>query len=354
MFLIRADGNAKIGAGHLMRCMTVAEELAALQGRDAIRFICADQASAELVRENGFQAHVLNTDYREPEQEPKEWRKLFDSQVTLDSGGVPLILVDSYFVTDRYLSELRELGYVVLMDDMGQHAYPVDCVVNYNAPATLGCYRELYRDRDVKLLVGSSFVPIRHQFVDTGYRVRENAKNVLITTGGGDSENIAGKILEGLHCEDMEFYVVAGRFHPHVQDLNRFAKCRDNVHICHDVKDMAGLMARCDVAVTAGGSTVYELASVGVPFICFSYAENQEPLTEYIKNSGVACEAGAWHRDTQGTMERIKIQFSDLIRDGQRREMLSRSERSITDGLGAARLAGELIRCKEWRGRSGT
>ena len=46
MFLIRADGNAKVGAGHLMRCMTVALELAELMGRDDVRFVCADADSA--------------------------------------------------------------------------------------------------------------------------------------------------------------------------------------------------------------------------------------------------------------------------------------------------------------------
>lgn len=59
MILIRADGNARIGMGHLMRCMTVAEELAMLQGsREGICFVCADEASGEFVRENGFRSYL--------------------------------------------------------------------------------------------------------------------------------------------------------------------------------------------------------------------------------------------------------------------------------------------------------
>ena len=70
MILIRADGNARIGMGHLMRCMTVAEELAMLQGsREGICFVCADEASGEFVRENGFRSYVLGTDYRDMESE---------------------------------------------------------------------------------------------------------------------------------------------------------------------------------------------------------------------------------------------------------------------------------------------
>lgn len=346
MFLIRADGNAKVGAGHLMRCMTIAEELTALQEQETVCFVCADAESANLVREKGFQVHVLNTDYSKMEQESEKWGK-FVSTLNVQGGiDSPLILVDSYFVTDRYLFELRNLGYVVLMDDMGKRRYPVDCVINYNAPARIEYYQNLYQGQGVKLLIGSSYVPVRRQFLDTDYQVRETVKNVLITTGGGDSDNIAGKILERLYCTTVDFYVVAGRFQPHVQDLNQFAERCDNVHICHDVKDMAGLMKKCDLAVTAGGSTVYELASMGVPFICFSYAENQEILTEYIKLKCIAEEAGAWHRNPQGTMESIQEKFEKLLCDRKRREMFSCLEKSLADGRGAARLAGELICCR--------
>lgn len=338
MFLIRADGNAKVGAGHLMRCMTVALELAELMGRDDVRFVCADADSAALVRENGFWAYVLHTDYSRMEQEVEEWEKLRGS---IDR---PRILVDSYFVTDRYLCALRDFGYVALMDDLGERSYPVDCVVNYNAPAEPEHYRALYRGRNVKLIIGSNYVPVRRQFLNAGYQVRDEVRNVLITTGGGDSENIAGKILERVYREDVDFYVTAGRFQPNVRELEQFAESRDNVHICRDVKDMAVLMKNCQLAVTAGGSTVYELAVVGIPFLCFSSAANQEALTEYIGSRRIAEEAGAWHKDPRGTLENIQEKFERLLCDRNLRETVSRSERLMADGRGAARLAEELMR----------
>lgn len=347
MFLIRADGNAKIGAGHLVRCMTIAEELAAHAGKNEICFVCADAESADYVREGGLQAYSLHTDYTRMEQEWEGWRGLSGKWNLREGIDRPFILVDSYFVTDRYLSELRNYGYVVLMDDFGERPYPVDCVVNYNAPAKSEHYRDLYRGSNVKLIIGSSYIPVRHQFRDVSYKVRETVQNVLITVGGGDSENIAGRILEGLYCPSLCFFVVAGRFQPHVHDLQKFADECGNVHVCHDVKNMAELMEKCDVAVTAGGSTVYELASVGVPFICFSCADNQEILTTYIKDRHIAEDAGAWHRNPQRTMRNIKEKFDSLLLDRKCRERLSCMERSLTDGRGAARLAGELIQIRK-------
>ena len=349
MFLIRADGNAKIGAGHLMRCMTIAEELAAFKGREEILFVCADAESALLVRENGFQAHVLGTDYRDMEQELTQWHALMDKLKGSGTAVGHVLLVDSYFVTEVYLTELSRLGRVVLMDDMGRYAYPVDCVVNYNASADPVYYSNLYEGQSTRLLIGSSYVPIRRQFQNGHYRVAEQVRDVLLTTGGGDSENIAGAILKHIWDRELRFHLVTGRFNPHLVELEELAKCLDGVFIYHDVKDMAGLMRQCDVAVTAGGSTIYELSALGVPFICFSYAENQEALVDYVETFGSGVAAGKWHRDPEKTLNRIGELLVRLRVDRKKREDLSLRERAMVDGGGAGRLAEVLMEI--WRER---
>lgn len=347
MFLIRADGNAKIGAGHLMRCMTIAEELAALEGRDVICFVCADEESAAFAGENGFRAHVLGTDYRDMESELPGWRELVRMFRTGEEAVNYVLLVDSYFVTDFYLKELGRLGRVVLMDDMGGHTYPVNGVVNYNATADSAYYSRLYEGRDVKLFVGSSYVPVRRQFRNLEYLVSDQVRNVLLTTGGGDSENIAGRILRHIWDVELRFHLVTGRFNPHFAELKELAESRGNIAIYHDVKDMASLMRKCDMAVTAGGSTVYELAALGVPFVCFSYAENQEEVVDYLGNSGIAAAAGKWHRDSDRTLSRIVELFDELRADRKKREVFSLRERAMVDGEGAGRLAESLD--KIWR-----
>lgn len=345
MFWIRADGNEKIGAGHMMRCLTIAEELAELQSREEICFVCADEASANMAADYGFGIHVLQTDYREMESELSAWDKLLTESTSKDSWVKPVILVDSYYATDSYLATLRTKAYVFLMDDLGEHSYPVDCIINYNASADIQKYHRLYRGKNTRLLIGSSYVPIRRQFYNTDYQVEDPVRTVLITAGGGDQDNIAGRILERLYDEELTFYLVTGRFNPNMDKLHGLEKECRNVHICHDVKDMAGLMRKCDVAVTAGGSTIYELCSLGIPFICFSCADNQMPLTGYIREKGIAGEAGAWHKDPEGTLKELTEQFGKLIRDRELRIRYSRQERVVIDCRGAVRLAEELDRC---------
>lgn len=384
MFWIRADGNARIGAGHLMRCMSIAEELARREGGGEVCFLCADSQSAEMARNYGLQSRVLGTDYQKMESELPLWRELMaePSARQAAEAGRLFILVDSYYVTGEYLEALGRMGHVILMDDFGRERYPVDCVINYNAPASPEAYGELYAGQDTVRLIGSRYVPLRRQFrnigargsgmpeggVDTcrpdeepagkagacpadsvgagragGCRLGEGAKAVLITTGGGDSENIAGKILNKIYARRLEFHMVMGQFHPHFQEMKELEKEYANIHIHHNVTNMAALMGLCDIAVTAGGSTIYELAAVGVPFICFSYAENQEALTEYVGREKIGGYAGAWHREPEMVLERLEKQFWELVADKEKRREYILKALTMTDGRGAERIADALF-----------
>lgn len=359
MFIIRADGNAKIGAGHLMRCLTIGEALRrrmtaqyTLQGQAArdseeILFLCADEESAEFARRHGFLASALHTDYRRPEEETGLWdARIHDMesrvQNWIQDGVQNRILVDSYYVTDDYLAELRKYGEVFLMDDLQRHAYPVDGIVNYNLFAEETVYRRLYAGRDVRFFLGGKFVPVRSQFQEVPYRVKDAVRDVLITTGGGDADNLAGAVLDVIYRQDITYHVLVGRFSPHFENWRERASATENLRIHYDVQDMAKLMCECDLAVSAGGSTLYELAAVGVPFICFSYAENQEALVEYIGQTGSAGCAGAWHRDAAGTKERMRILFGQLCDSLPLRQQYSGRERRLIDGRGADRLAEAL------------
>lgn len=332
--IIRADGNAKIGAGHLMRCMTIADAIA---DKSIVGFVCADEDSAALTREMGYETAVLHTDYKEMESEVPFWEKIL-------GGAEPkVILVDSYYVTNGYLANLAKYGKVVLLDDMAKTPWNVQALINYNAFATDEMYEILNSPYEAKVYTGGRYIPIRKQFCDRGYEVRKNAEHVLITTGGGDQDNIAGQILNQILSEKCEYHVVTGQFNPHYETLLGMAKQYPNIHIYHNVKNMAQLMEQCDLAVTAGGTTIYELSAIGVPFVCFSYAENQEKLTEYIGRESIAGYGGAFHKNKSETLEEIGKQISLLVEDYELRLQYSCREKTLVDGQGAARIAEILL-----------
>lgn len=338
--IIRADGNAIIGAGHLMRCLTIAE---AFDNKASVGFVCADRDSATLALSNGFDAYVLDTDYRDMEQELPLWAELFAEDAGEACEGTALekrlFLVDSYYVTNCYLENLRAYGQVILLDDMIKYPWAADVVINYNAFAMEEMYQQLHSPYDTEYYVGGRYIPIRKEFCGRNYWVEGQVEHILITTGGGDCNNIAGQILDNIWEESCSFHVVTGRFNPHYEALLRKAEACENIHVHHDVKNMAELMEQCDLAVTAGGTTIYELSALGVPFVCFSYAENQEKLTEYIGTKRIAGYGGAYHKDATGTLASIAKQIMALKKDSSLRKEYSEKERKLVDGEGAKRIA---------------
>lgn len=351
MIIIRADGNVSIGAGHLMRCLTIADAVRTrlggvphglaprMCGENTILFVCADEESGQLVLQHGYPVWVLGTDYRNMEEELPLWQKRF----AWDNPSQNILLADSYFVTIPYLAHLRRYGILVLLDDMGKQTYPADVVINYNAFAKQTVYQRLYAGTGTRCMTGSSFVPVRPQFAQGDYALRDSVEDVLITTGGGDSRNIAAGILGSIYTAGIRYHVVTGRFNPYMQELKAMEATHPGVRIYHDVTDMAGLMRSCDLAVTAGGTTVYELAAVGVPFVCFSYAENQEALAEYVGRKGIGGYGGAFHKEPERTLAEIAGQIRSLASDADLRRSYHQGGRSMTDGLGASRLADILL-----------
>lgn len=362
--VIRADGNADIGVGHLMRCLTIAEQVGE---RGYVVFWCADEASAALARVRGFTALALGTDYRDMMSElPRLEQLAHDGERGAERNAEcsakhmctpQVILVDSYFVTAEYLQALRAYGRVYLLEDMPGKTWPVDGVINYNAFDDRYFYEEAYGQgeepvpisemrRSIRLYIGAPYVPIRPQFVGQDYEVREQVKELLVTTGGGDRENIAGKILERLEDMACHIHVVSGPYNPHGAWLAGYAQTHPGVVVHQRVEEMAKLMLQCDLAVTAGGTTVYELCALGVPFVCFSYAENQEALTEYAGGQGIGLNAGKYHRDSRETLYNIGNLAWRAAAEPRLRRQMSQRARGLVDGQGARRLAEGLLEAR--------
>ena len=340
MYFFRADGNEKIGAGHIMRCLTVADALAEIVPKKEIMFLCSDSSSAGLSLSKGFQATVLNTDFKDMETEISVLKNL---PLIMGTSSNNIFIVDSYFVTNTYLTSLSKFGKVILFDDLGERKYPVQGIINYNISASIGDYEKLYSNSGTKLFIGPEFIPVRKEFTDHTFKLNKKVSKILITAGGGDTDNITGQVLDAIYSPDLCFNLIVGQFNPHLQALKE-KETLGNVHIYSSVSNMAELICENDLVITAGGSTVYELAALKAPFICFSYAKNQEPLTEFIGSNKLSFYAGAYDKDSVGMLLKLKSAFDILLNDYPLRESISKGLSNLTDGLGAKRLANSIFK----------
>ena len=356
---IRTDGNDKIATGHLMRCLSIARACVD-QGKN-VCFLVADTQSESLLRErfispSEFQIQCLHSDYQNMENELPALRCIMQSSHTAAEHTLqkndPWILVDSYYVTASYLKALKERGQVAYLDDLASFPYPVDCIINYDISENEkpDCY-----NMAAHCLLGATYTPLRAQFQNIPYTVQKKVEHILISTGGTDPFNVAEKILDCLmiKCDvkkepahspnsdvsDYQYHIVTSRLNPCYDKLTELCSKYPNIHIHENVQDMAGLMAQCDLAVSAGGTTLYELCAVGVPTISFAMADNQLSAVQTFSSSNIIPYAGDVRVDMDGVLNSIRHFLDEKENPYPKRLDSSNKMRSFIDGYGAVRIA---------------
>lgn len=351
MFYIRADGNREIAMGHMMRCLTIAEALRALG--EEVLFLTADEDPVELIEERGFAVEVLHTRYDDMEAELPKLKAVLTAA---GEDRKPKILVDSYFVTSRYLKGLRHFAKVILMDDEKKAVYPCDGLVNYNIYGkTLGYERDY--PEETKLFLGLEYAPLRRQFRGCRYEVRDQVRDILFTTGGGDSFHTAHCLTERLLRRETDggneeagrsgkrpvWHIVCGPYHPDTEKLEALAEKHSFLRIHKNVTNMSELMQKCDIAVSAAGSTLYELCSIGIPTVGFYFAENQRRNMETFAELAPMKNAGDFSLEPDKVLDLIEKEVEALCREKTLREKISREMKNIVDGRGADRLAESFL-----------
>ena len=335
MIWIRADANREIGTGHVMRCLSIAAQLRR-EGQQ-VCFLTADEDALPLLQAKGQEYLVLHSDYRKPEGELERLKELFQGK------GPGFFLADSYFVTPAYFRRIREWVPTGYMDDRCVGNFPLDMLINYNIFAESSLYEG---QEGTRLLLGPEYAPLREEFAGTAYQVRECALRVLVTTGGSDRYNLAGRLLEKALAEPetarLEYSVVSGAYNVHLDCLRKMEAGHPNVRIHSNVSRMEELMQKSDIAVTAGGSTMYELSAVGVPMICFSFVDNQEHIVEGFVKKGLVCFGGNYLVQGEEMLDRVVENIAKLASGEELRRDYSMRLRRIADGQGARRIAREI------------
>ena len=339
--LIRADANNSIATGHIMRCISIAQ--AAIKEGNEVKFVVADLDAEVLLEKYDMSYICLHTTWNDMDGEIGEI-----SEVIHDEKP-DCVLVDSYYVTEKYLSKLRSLCKVAYIDDLNMFTYPVDIVINYGAFADKFDYEKQYRKlgMDTKFLLGCQYVPLRSQFQNVDYQIKENVTDVLITTGGTDNYNIAGKLatalLSSMKLRNIRFHIVVGAYNKNKNNLEELQRTNDNLVLHYNVAEMAKLMTSCDIAISAGGTTLYELCACGIPTIAVLFADNQLDNVVRLEQEGLLVYAGDVRRDIDSVLEKIVRLVENMMVDCIMRELLSERMKNKGVSNGTNRIVEKLL-----------
>jgi spore coat polysaccharide biosynthesis predicted glycosyltransferase SpsG len=258
------------------------------------------------------------------------------------SAGADWLIVDGYQFGAAYRQAVNGGGWrTLVVDDEGLAGrYEEDIVLNQNFHASESLYAN--RGERTRLLLGAQYALIQRDFFRWRGGGRENppiARRILVTMGGGDLNNVTLKVVEALclvSIGQMEARVAIGGANPHYDSvLEAAGRGGPSIRVQTDIGDMGEAMVWADIAVTAGGSSIYELAFLGTPFIMITTAENQKPVQRAITRLGAGLCLG-WHDGL--SPERIAGQIETAAFSQSARGSLVERMSELVDGHGAARV----------------
>ncbi len=341
MIGIRADANDIVATGHIMRCMTIAKQIQKLG--EKVIFFTADEYGGLMLRENGFEYVVLDSDWENPIEE------IDKLSTEIKKHNITAMLFDSYRMNKTYFGHLREeLSDAVrfaYIDDLFEEVYPVDVVINYNAYYTRFPYRNSYPDK-VALCLGPSYVPLREEFAksDLSYGCDNS---VLLSCGGGDAlqslYGILGRAVEDKRFSNTVFHVIVGRYHQKKELLEQLAIEYSNIVLHHNVSNVSELMENSRIAVSAAGTMLYELCAMERPTVFFITADNQRYDSAFFAEDDRMVFAGDIREDREDCIGRILDGMHTLLKDSNKCMEMKEKLRQVTDGKGAGRIAGALL-----------
>ena len=337
--LVRADADARRGAGHVLRSLALAQAWRERGG--SVRFVTARPASALKRRIQLAGAIVIELEDSYPSD--GELTAGILAQLQQSSGECPWVIVDGYHFDGVYHAQLRRAGCDLLVIDDNAHlpGYNADIVLNHGIQAPQLDY---HAANDGWFLLGTEYALLRVDFErwrDFRRAIPPRAKNILVTLGGGDADNVTAKVLEALALLDgldISVQVLVGPLNPHVCALAERAGA--NIQLQTDVADTAALMAWADIAIAAGGTTAWELAFMQTPALLLVLAENQAGVAASVHNFGAAQALG---QAGNLTSEDVAHALRELISDPARRQRMAERGRVLVDGRGVERVIAAMV-----------
>jgi UDP-2,4-diacetamido-2,4,6-trideoxy-beta-L-altropyranose hydrolase len=343
--IFRVDASLKMGTGHVMRCLALAKVLKE-NGAD-VGFICRKHEGSliDKIRSSGFIVHELEV-FEETEDDNKlahsHWLGATQQQDAddciniLKAEKIDWLIVDHYALDEQWQKRLKSCyEKLMVIDDLADRIFDCDVLLNQNLGAQIEDYKNKIPD-NCELLLGCNYALLRSEFSEKRKHAlikrqyTSKVKNILVSVGGSDTDNVTYDILQELDCR-FNVVAVLGKTSPHNELIKHYAKDK-NIEVIIDANNMAKLMLDADLAIGAGGSTSWERCCMGLPTLLYVLAENQMTISESLEDIGAVKIIRNLQQDLQSFIDQ-----PDLLTN------MSINAKSACDGLGSTRV-GEYVK----------
>ncbi len=345
--LMRADASVEIGAGHVVRCATLANELIA-RGAE-VTFACR-QLPGDLndwLRAKGFSVLAWQAD------DPAETQALLSQLGQLGcSGNNPFdwLAVDHYGLSVGWETQLRSVARRVLtLDDLANRPHDCELLID-SGDLTRNVERyQALTPPECRLLLGPKYALLRPDFArfrarmqDVGVFRSQPVSRVLVFFGGSDPTGETLKAIAALRDLTSPFRVdvVVGAANPMGEEIREQCAALPSFDFHCQVDNMAERMALADLAIGAGGTATWERLCLGLPAIVIAVADNQLEISRQVADAGAQVFLGASGSVSVNDLRKAIWALADAP---ERRAAMADSAMRLVDGLGAQRVADIIL-----------
>lgn len=344
----RTDAGGRMGTGHFMRCLTLAEALRR-QGTQ-VRFVSRNLPPhlLAMLADQGMEFIPLaNETIQGPSDElaHSDWlgaSQVQDAQGTGDALADQTwdwIVVDHYALDRRWESAIRANGpQLMVIDDLADRQHDCNVLLDANFYSDMATRYVGKVPVHCQLLLGPDYALLRSEFKTLRGQIAQRSggvKKLLVFFGGVDADNYTGLAIEALASlhVTVKVDVVIGAQHPYRESIQK--ACQEHGFECHmQTPRIAALMALADLAIGAGGTAVWERCVLGLPTISLCLAANQR---QQIKD---AAEAGLLYApaDGQSIAHTIAQHTRLLMENPALLKLISTTAMQAVDGQGTTRV----------------
>ena len=345
---IRVDSSPEIGIGHMMRCLTLAQELK--NNFDKVIFLTRKDSDdfTETIMENGFKVVLLPTQIIKPPKnihELNNYSDIIKNLITTYTRNKNYLLIDHYDIDSAFeLSLKNTFEKIFVIDDLANRKHNCDLLIDQNYYRDLNHRYEKLIPNNAITLLGPKYAIIRSEFRSVNKKIikkNSQVKKILVSFGGSDPTNECKKTLDALcsiENSQFEIIVVAGIYNHKFEQLQKLYEKYSSIKIYRHVNDLSRLMLDSDLFIGAGGTTTWERLYMGLPSIVTIISNDQKESIEFLSDMGHVINLGlAKNVTTETHVQAFQKLNPDLIYS------MSLNNQKLVDGNGCSRIKKQII-----------
>lgn len=349
--VFRADASIELASGHVMRCLTLAQELKSQNECINITFICRSLPTP-------IKKLILNNDYNLYEIAGSNtlWNQDIDIKNTRNIlktiSKIDLLIVDHYFLNAIWELALKPYyKKICVIDDLANRSHHADYLLDQTYNRKAADYQK-WLNPQCELLIGEKYILLRDEFKkNRASAIKKRKKtqkpnNILVSLGGVDNEKLNNKIIsilskaieQGLPIKQV--VVVISSYSENIIDIKNDAKKFKWLKCVIDSTNIASLMIDADIAIGASGSSAWERCCLGLPTLATVLAKNQELVNNNLSEYGAIINLG---ESKSLDSKKVILQLNNLMHEQSKYQEMSTKSFECCDGLGTKNVADRLL-----------